>query len=254
MSRLLLGFIVAVVCTPAGVSGAFLLLPIQIQILGVPSPTVSATNLLFNVVATSAGATAYARHGAIDGPLLRRLLAGAVPGMVVGALLRSTWFADEAVFAWPAAGVLVIVGVRLLADVVPRSPTPPLRRDLPAPGRIAAIGAAAGVIGGVYGIGGAALAVPWLVGVERLPVTRVAGAAMVVTLTTSTIGLGTFVAGDAFGFGQASAPNWVGGLALGLGGAIGAVVGAGLQQHVPVRLLRVVLGLAAVSAGVRMVL
>src|SRR3712207_7828886 len=46
--RVLVGFVVATVCTPAGVSGAFLLLPVQVQLLSVPSPAVSATNLLYN--------------------------------------------------------------------------------------------------------------------------------------------------------------------------------------------------------------
>ncbi len=36
----------------AGVSGAVLLLPVQISVLGVPSPAVTPTNLLFNVAAT----------------------------------------------------------------------------------------------------------------------------------------------------------------------------------------------------------
>jgi hypothetical protein len=34
---------------PAGVSGAVLLLPLQVSVLGVPSPAVTPTNLLFKV-------------------------------------------------------------------------------------------------------------------------------------------------------------------------------------------------------------
>jgi hypothetical protein len=41
--------------TPAGVSGAVLLLPIQLSILHVPSPAVTPTNLLFNVAAVPGG-------------------------------------------------------------------------------------------------------------------------------------------------------------------------------------------------------
>ena len=45
-------FVLALVATPAGVSGAVLLLPVQLSVLGVPSPAVTPTNLLFNVAAT----------------------------------------------------------------------------------------------------------------------------------------------------------------------------------------------------------
>ena len=39
-------FIVAALATPAGISGAVLLLPFQVSILGTPSPAVTPTNLL----------------------------------------------------------------------------------------------------------------------------------------------------------------------------------------------------------------
>jgi hypothetical protein len=53
-------FVIAVAATPAGISGAVLLLPFQVSLLGTPSPAVTPTNLLYNVVATP-GAL-YRRH------------------------------------------------------------------------------------------------------------------------------------------------------------------------------------------------
>jgi uncharacterized membrane protein YfcA len=47
-------FIVSAVATPAGISGAVLLLPFQVSVLGTPSPAVTPTNLLYNVVSTPA--------------------------------------------------------------------------------------------------------------------------------------------------------------------------------------------------------
>jgi uncharacterized membrane protein YfcA len=44
--------VIAVLATPAGISGAVLLLPFQVSVLGTPSPAVTPTNLLYNVVAT----------------------------------------------------------------------------------------------------------------------------------------------------------------------------------------------------------
>ena len=46
-------FIISAIATPARISGAVLLLPFQVSVLGTPSPVVTLTNLLYNVVSTS---------------------------------------------------------------------------------------------------------------------------------------------------------------------------------------------------------
>ena len=45
-------YLIAVITTPVGISGAVLLLPFQVTVLATPSPSVTPTNLLYNVVAT----------------------------------------------------------------------------------------------------------------------------------------------------------------------------------------------------------
>ena len=109
-----------------------------------------------------------------------------------------------------------------------------------------------GVLGGIYGIGGAAIIVPWLTTIERIPIGRVAGAGLVATSVTSVVGLATFALAELAGIGDADAPQWFNGIALGVGGIVGAAVGARIQPRVPVRLLRILIGVAAVVAGVRM--
>ena len=54
-------FAVSAVATPAGISGAVLLPPFQASVLGTPSPAVTPTNLLYNVVSTP-GALYHPRH------------------------------------------------------------------------------------------------------------------------------------------------------------------------------------------------
>lgn len=49
LTALLCGFVIALVTTPVGVSGAVFLLPIQLDLLKVPNPSVTPTNLLYNV-------------------------------------------------------------------------------------------------------------------------------------------------------------------------------------------------------------
>ena len=66
---LVAAFVIAVVTTPAGVSGAVLLLPFQVSVLGTPSPSVTPTNLLYNVVASPGAIWRYWRQGQTGGPL-----------------------------------------------------------------------------------------------------------------------------------------------------------------------------------------
>jgi uncharacterized membrane protein YfcA len=252
VSRVVIGFSVAVVCTPAGISGAFLLLPIQVQFLQVPSPSVSPTNLLFNVVSAPAGAWAYYRARRLDVRLAVALCVGTAPGVIAGALLRSTWLADAKRFGVIAAAVLVLLGLRILIEAVRPARTRPTRDVLPPIWRLALIGTVAGLVGGIYGIGGAAVVVPWVTTVERLPVARAAGAGLVTTSATSMIGLATFAVAAQTGIGSASAPQWLDGLALGVGGVLGATLGVRLQPRVPERFLRVLLAIAAIVAGLRM--
>jgi uncharacterized membrane protein YfcA len=55
-------YVIAVLATPAGISGAVLLLPFQVSVLGTPSPAVTPTNLLYNIVATPGGLYRYWRQ------------------------------------------------------------------------------------------------------------------------------------------------------------------------------------------------
>ena len=60
---LVTAFGIAMVTTPAGVSGEVLLLPFQVSVLGTPSPAVTPTNLLYNVIASPGALYRYWRQG-----------------------------------------------------------------------------------------------------------------------------------------------------------------------------------------------
>lgn len=80
--------VVSVVASPAGVSGAVLLLPFQVSVLGTPSPAVTPTNLLYNVVAVPGALFRYWRQGQTGGRLTGVLLTGTIPGVVAGSVIR----------------------------------------------------------------------------------------------------------------------------------------------------------------------
>jgi uncharacterized membrane protein YfcA len=47
-----LAFLISTVTAPVGISGAVFLVPVQASLLHTPSPSITPTNLLYNVLAT----------------------------------------------------------------------------------------------------------------------------------------------------------------------------------------------------------
>jgi uncharacterized protein len=78
-----LGLVIAMITTPVGGSGAVFLLPAQLSLLNAPSPAVTPTNMLFNVVAVPGALAHYGWRDAISSRLARHLLVGTVPGVVI---------------------------------------------------------------------------------------------------------------------------------------------------------------------------
>lgn len=243
----LAGLVISVVTTPVGVSGAVFLLPVQLSVLGVPSPAVTPTNLLFNVVAGPGALLRHRRSGGLTGPLTRLLLAGTLPGVVIGAVIRVFAVPGAQVFRLVVAALLLPLGGWLLLRTVRR------RIDVPAPAAVSrrgitALALAVGVVGGVYGIGGGSLLGPILVG-RGMPVSEVAPAALASTFVTSVAGAGAFALLGLTAGGDI-APEWSVGLLCGLGGLIGGYLGARLQPRMPDTGLRLLLGALAVALAV----
>lgn len=153
------GLVVAMATAPVGVSGAVFLLPGQISVLDVPSPAVTPTNLLFNVVSIPGALWRYSRRGPLHSPLTRILLVGTLPGVVVGALMRVFLVPSAAVFKLIAAALLLPLGAWLCLRTATRTEIDGAR---PSNRFITTVALLVGVVGGIYGIGrGSVLSPPW---------------------------------------------------------------------------------------------
>jgi uncharacterized membrane protein YfcA len=242
-------FVLALLTTPAGVSGAVLLLPVQVSVLGVPSPAVTPTNLLYNVFATPGALVRFGREGRLRSPLAGLLVAGTLPGVIVGAIVRVDWLSNSRDFTFIAAGVLLPLGLWLLTgnQAIPRERTitPRLRRW------VWVLALVVGVVGGIYGIGGGSLLAPVLIGLG-FSVYEIAPATLAATFLTSIAGIATYQVLQ-LSHGGAVAPEWVLGAFLGAGGFAGAYCGARLQSRLPERSLRRLLGCIACLVAVRYV-
>jgi uncharacterized protein len=244
---LVAAFAIAVVTTPAGVSGAVLLLPFQVSVLGTPSPAVTPTNLLYNVVACPGAMWRYWRQGQTGGTLTWLLLAGTLPGVVAGSVIRVYVLPGPVVFDFVVAAMLIPLGTWLaLAPASHAAATGRARLPRTVTGLLAAV---AGCVGGIYGIGGGSILAPVLIA-DGQPASQVAPAALSSTFVTSLGGVVTFSLLSLNHQGSI-APDWPTGIALGIGGLAGGYAGARMHARMPEALIRRLLALVVVAIGIR---
>ena len=247
---LLVGFLVAAATTPTGVSGAFLLMPFQLSVLGFTSPGVTPTNLLYNVISTPGSVLRYMTQRDFDRELVGAIVKGAVPGVSAGSFFRIYIFSDPARFKVFVGVMLLGLGFNLLIQSLLNAKRNGSTQPRFGFAWISVLGAGAGFFGGIYGISGGSIVAPVLAGVFRLPVGRVAPAALLATFITSVAGVLAFAAiGAATSSTSSYGPDWLLALLFGIGGAIGGNVGARLNKQVPEAWLRRVLGAIAIGVG-----
>ncbi|MHC1699442.1 MAG: sulfite exporter TauE/SafE family protein [Humidesulfovibrio sp.] len=114
----LVSFVISFFTSMGGVSGAFLLLPFQMSVLGYVNPSVSSTNQFYNIVAIPSGVWRYIREGRMVWPLTWVVIVGTLPGVFIGAIVRVQYLPDAKNFKLFAAAVLLYIGVRMARDLI----------------------------------------------------------------------------------------------------------------------------------------
>ena len=117
----LVAFVVSFFTSMGGVSGAFLLLPFQMSVLGFVSPSVSPTNLVYNIVAIPSGVYRYIKEGRMAWPLAWVIIVGTLPGVFLGAIIRIKYLPDPKNFKFFVGCVLLYIGIRLLLDLTKKA-------------------------------------------------------------------------------------------------------------------------------------
>ncbi len=274
----LVAFLVSSLTSTGGLSGAFLMLPFQVTVLGFAGPGVTPTNLFFNVIGIPSGVYRYAHEKRMLWPLAWAIVIGTVPGMAIGAIVRVTVLPDPVVFKPFAGVVLGYIAFRLLRDALKKNDRAGrLNRSIPfevseakltlhesrfifqdksysVPTiKLLLLSLLVGIAGGAYGIGGGAVIAPWLVSVWGLPVYTVAGAALFSTFVGSVCGVLFFWLIDVSRLvpGVSAEPDWLLGISLGVGGALGIYVGARLQKYLPAKLIKIFLTAFLLFVAVR---
>jgi len=261
----------------AGISGAFLILPFQVSILHFTAPSVSATNLLYNVVGTPGGILRYIREGRMLWPLIICIAAGAVPGMFIGYYVRVQYFPNPLAFKFFVGLVLLVVGSRLLFGIKKggRLNEADGNHDFKIENMgfsypkvsygflgatvsfhvfpVICASVFVGTIGGIYGVGGSVLLAPFFVSVLKMPVHTVAGALLAANLLTSSAGV-IFYSLIPFNNGSAAPPDFLLGLLFGAGGILGMYAGAKTQKYVSEKWIKIILGGAILTIALKYIL
>ena len=273
-------FVVSFFTSMGGVSGAFLLLPFQMSVLGYTSPSVSGTNQVFNIVAIPSGVYRYIREGRMLWPLTWAVIIGTLPGVFIGAWLRIKYLPDPRNFKLFAGLVLFYIGSRLLLDVIKnktrKNTTNRNQNELNrhsmrlleatirqvsfeydnekykfSPAMVYGICFLVGIVGGIYGIGGGAIVAPFFVAIVGLPVYAVAGAALMGTFITSIAGVAVYQFLSLIYTDAVVAPDWLLGACFGFGGFLGMYLGARAQKFVPARIIKGILCACVLFVSVR---
>jgi uncharacterized membrane protein YfcA len=260
----LVAFVISFFSSMAGITGAFLILPFQMSVLGFVTPSVIATNFLYNVVGTPGGILRYMREKRMVWPLALAITIGTLPGVLVGYYIRVQFLPDPRSFKLFVGIILLYIGIRVVKKIIPAGgATAPAangdfnisnvtysmsrmgfdfqaRRVEFSLAAIIILALAVGVIGGIYGIGGGAIIAPFCVAFLNIPVHAVAGAAMFGTFVTSIVGVAMYSTVPFYN-GQPAPPDWLLGILFGFGGLLGMYLGASCQKYVPERIIQAIL-------------
>ncbi|HKJ13245.1 MAG: sulfite exporter TauE/SafE family protein [Desulfobulbaceae bacterium] len=273
----LIAFVISFFSSMAGITGAFLILPFQMSALGFVTPSVSATNFLYNVVGTPGGILRYMREGRMVWPLALAITIGTLPGVLVGYYIRVRYLPDPRSFKLFVGVILMYIGMRVVKKIIRTggasatgengnftvsNVTYSLSRmgfDFQAQrvefslAAIIILSLVVGVIGGIYGIGGGAIIAPFCVAFLNIPVHTVAGAAMFGTFVTSIVGVAVYSL-IPFYNGQTAPPDWFLGILFGIGGLLGMYLGATCQKYVPERIIQAILALIIFAVSINYIL
>ena len=119
----LVAFIISFFTSMSGVSGAFLLLPFQMSFLNFTSPSVSSTNLVFNIVAIPSGVYRYIKEQRMAWPLTWIIVIGTLPGVLIGYYVRVLYMPDPSVFKLFVGCVLLFISARLFLNIIKKAHT-----------------------------------------------------------------------------------------------------------------------------------
>ena len=224
-----------------GIGGGIIAIPVLGLAFGLNQQHAQGTALVMVVPNVLVGLWGYARRGSVDRRVAILLAVCAVPFTYLGALYATRFAGPGLRYGFGAyAGALALwFAYRALsAPANGAVATPRL-----AWGWTAVIGALGGILSGVFSVGGALFAVPFLSLVFAYTQTEAQGLSLALVAPGTIVGIVAYaLAGDV---------DWAIGIPLAIGGTVCVRYGVALAHRLPERRLRLLFCamLAAASAG-----
>jgi uncharacterized protein len=210
-----------------GVGGGIVLVPYLSLVRGWDQKHAQATSLVSVAMAATAALTAYAFSGSVAWLAALPILAGGLIGAVIGSAIVHRL--ESAVLRIAFALLLVVIAIRLVTEAGSADQsTPPALTAALAIGYFVS-GVAMGTLSALFGIGGGILLVPILVTLFDYGQLLAAGTSLAVMGPIALVGALRQTA--------SGATNWRVGALLGIGAAVGGVVGARLAAVLPLEVL-----------------
>lgn len=240
MVLILIGLLGGVFGGTFGAGGGIILVPLLVTLAGLDQRRAAATSLFAILPSSLAGAATYLAHGQLDLLAAGVISVGAVGGSLLGALLLKRL--PLPALRWGFIVLLVLVAIRMFFVEPERSE--PLALSPLVVIAYLALGLLMGVTSGLFGIGGAVIGVPGLVGVLGVSDLIAKGTTLVVVVVTSVTGS---VANRRTGLVDVRT-----GLIVGLVAAVSAVGGAYIGLAMPARVSSVLFGVLLVLVSVQL--
>ena len=272
----LVSLVIGFFASMGGISGAFIILPFQMSFLGYTSPSVSATNFVYNIVGIPGGVYRYIKEGRMHWPLMWTVTLATLPGLLLGYYIRVRYLPDPRNFKVFVGLVLLYISSKIIYDTFKKrnqrgnsGAGGPLtiritkktlsRVEYEYSGEkygfsrapLVLLSLAVGVIGGVYGIGGGAIVAPFCIGILGLPVYTVAGATLMSTFLVSIAGVTFYTVIPSE---LNTIPDWPLGALFGVGGIVGMYLGARAQKYVPQNIIKAMIGVAILGVALKYIL
>jgi uncharacterized membrane protein YfcA len=234
----LIGAVAGVFASLFGVGGGIVTVPLMVLLLGFDVKVATATSLAAIILTATVGGIT---HAALDNVAWEySLLVGgpAVLGLLLGLWIKGRISSISLSLAF--AGLLVAVAMWLIIKPAESTDSSPAL-DILAGFEVGGLGVIAGVLAGLFGVGGGILFVPALTLIVGLPHLLAEGASLVAIIPVSLLG--------SWRQHRAGTVDWRAAITIGLASVGTAVGGAFLAEATPPRVLQVLFAALMVATA-----
>jgi uncharacterized protein len=237
--EIVLGVLIGLAIGITGVGGGTLTAPALILVLGYSPRSAVATALVFSAAVKVVASGAYMFRGHVDRRVLGYLLAGGVPGALIGALALEWLHVDKA-NEWIICAIGIVITISAAGNIV-ISVRKRKSRSVSRPSLLPFFSLPIGLESGFSSAGSGAMGTVLLFWLTSLDPVAIVGTDLAFGLVVSTIAGGVHA--------YSGACNWHGLARLIPAGILGSVVGVQVCSALPAPILRKLILACATAVG-----